>query len=97
MRGNSQNPPTSADAPISSAKKDLHENSIPLTTANIHLNPLICGLPSGLRKEETQASELPVDLVELISVWRRLPEALRQSWLLTARMLTGGGAPVIDK
>jgi len=30
-------------------------------------------------------------------MWDQIPEALRQSWLLTARMLTGGGAAVIEK
>ena len=87
MRGNLQNPPTSVEPLISSDDMGLQESSIPTTSANIRLNPLICGLPSGLRKDGAEDLQLQAELAELISVWDRLPGALRQSWLLTARAL----------
>ena len=38
------------------------------------------------------AVALPADLAELAGLWERLPEALRQSWLLAAREVAKGRA-----
>jgi len=48
---------------------------------------------AGERAQQIGKSDgMPADLAELATLWDQVPEAIRQSWLLTAKALAKGKA-----